>query len=438
MIYTNKYMIYKCINCNYETSRSNNYKKHILSIKHKKSIFNSNNNNLTNMCLYCNTVFKYKSGLCKHLKNCNKKEIHDKLKNANQIINQNNTLINQSNIIHKEIKNVKTTVDDMKITMDDVKFTVDDVKTSVNNVIKKTSSLIKYLMKNYNNVQPLVQFTEDKCKKIIDTAYGINNQIIKQNKSDTEILLERLIFDYKKKQLHSYIGNLIYKILSDKDKNKQPIWTSDVSRLNYAIKITLDKWHNDHVGHTFCDLVINPISDYLIKIITEWQRYFYDIEEDIYDINLWNKLADSVDVKSYIKSEIFMRDILKLLAPKFKFIKEELNIITNLINIEKYKHIIFDNNINDDIDDDKIFNIQQKNHTKVEEKPKKKIKQKKYNNDIINNSLDSDIDSDIHNNIFNNQDLDNPYINGYSTSDDEYDNTPYNNYAFFRKNLFKI
>ena len=85
---------------------------------------NRNNNNLTNMCLYCNTEFKYKSGLCKHLKNCDKKEIHDKLKNTNQIINQNNTLINQRNIIHKEIKNVKTTVDDMKTTMDDVKFTV--------------------------------------------------------------------------------------------------------------------------------------------------------------------------------------------------------------------------------------------------------------------------------------------------------------------------
>lgn len=60
-------MIHSCDSCKYTTSRTNDWNKHILTEKHKKS---STANNDCIKC-HCGKTFKHRTNLYRHRKNCN-------------------------------------------------------------------------------------------------------------------------------------------------------------------------------------------------------------------------------------------------------------------------------------------------------------------------------------------------------------------------------
>ena len=381
--------MYICKTCNYESKDFSRFKIHINSKKHKNNLKERNNEqtNINFICEYCNKIFGNKNSIYKHRKKC---IIYIKINN-NLNINPNHDIDN----IHNNSDNYTNTntnnnisnnqiIDKIEIKGEELKSEIIQVKTSVNKAIRKTTSLIKYLMTNYNHVQPLIQLTQDHCKKLIDSAYGMNNKII--SPKDIDILTSRLILDYEKNKLYIYIGNMIYDIVSDKDINNQPIWTSDTSRLNYAVKLTIDKWYSDHAGEKFSDFVIRPISDYIYKIIEMYQYNFYDDDKFNTNYEDWNKLNKSNELKDYINSQIFKRDILKYLSPKLRFLEEELHYVNNLCNVEKYKKIIYEER------DKKLL---EENNKKILEDINDFIKPVKINKKTkkIENS-DSDINSD--------------------------------------------
>ena len=391
--------MYKCNTCNYNTDNIKKFDRHIYTKKHKNNIMHRNNDILINnfICEYCNKLFKHKSTMYTHKKKCT---IYNKIINDNN----NDDDIKNNNINNNIINKIENKGNEIKLEINNVKLEINNVKLSVDKAIRTTSSLIKYLMTNYSHVKPLNQLTQDQCQRIIYTAYGCNNN--KQDKLDNklnnkeyDLLMTKLLLDFEKNRLYIYIGNIIYTIVSETDKNKQAIWSSDTSRLNYAIKITIDKWYNDHAGEKFCDFVITPISNYIYKIIDIFQTNFWnsDINNDTNsDINNneWSKIIKLNEIKDYIKSNIFRRDILRYLASKLQFLEEEFNTMTNICNVEKYKKIIH------------------------EERDKKLLTEN--NKEIIDDILD-----DIYSIPY-----ENPYIDGFIDSDSD-DYTPYNNYATF-------
>ena len=72
---------YYCETCNYYTSYSKDYKKHILTKKHIMVSVEINGNNeeikKSYICQNCNKEFKTNAGLWKHNKKCNKHQKHD-------------------------------------------------------------------------------------------------------------------------------------------------------------------------------------------------------------------------------------------------------------------------------------------------------------------------------------------------------------------------
>ena len=59
---------YKCLHCNFETSKLSNYNLHLNTMKHKKNIANVKKPSF--QCNICDKKFKTNSGLWKHRKNC--------------------------------------------------------------------------------------------------------------------------------------------------------------------------------------------------------------------------------------------------------------------------------------------------------------------------------------------------------------------------------
>jgi hypothetical protein len=352
--------MFNCKTCNYNPNDKQKFMKHIDTKKHQINISERNNiNNTFNnfICEYCNKIFKNKSSIYKHKKICAiyKKIITNDENNTVNIIDNNSNIINKIEITGEELKSeihnknveLKSEIHNKSL---ELKSEIIQVKKSVNKAITRTTSLIKYLMANYKDVHPLIQFTEDQCKKLLNTGYEINNNLIDDNNNEyINILVKSLLLDYKKNRLHSYIGKIIYQTISDKDIKNQPVWTSDTSRLNYAVKLTIDKWYSDHSGEKFCDFVITPISKYIYQIIEIYKDNLGNIGD-----NNWHLLKEIIELSEYIRSEEFVRDILKYLSPKFRFLEEELKISNRMCNVEKYKKILFEER------DKKILEEQQK------------------------------------------------------------------------------
>ena len=134
---------------------------------------------------------------------------------------------------------------------------------------------------------------------------------------------------------------------------------------------------------------------------------FYDDDKFNTNYEDWNKLNKSNELKDYINSQIFKRDILKYLSPKLRFLEEELHYVNNLCNVEKYKKIIYEER------DKKLL---EENNKKILEDINDFIKPVKINKKTkkIKNS-DSDINSD-----------------SYSDSDDD---CVHNNYMVIKKRI---
>ena len=85
----NSQLIFHCAFCNYNTSRKNDYTKHILTPKHKMANDNAKKsskcstfaqNSQDHKCSHCEKSYKHKSSLCKHVKQC----LNQKLYSQNQ------------------------------------------------------------------------------------------------------------------------------------------------------------------------------------------------------------------------------------------------------------------------------------------------------------------------------------------------------------------
>ena len=95
---------FNCLFCDYTTSKKSSFNKHILSIKHEKSIKGDNletigDKNIPKLCSSklccekCNKLYTSRNGLWKHNKKCNTNNKDDLII---QILKQNAELIKQN------------------------------------------------------------------------------------------------------------------------------------------------------------------------------------------------------------------------------------------------------------------------------------------------------------------------------------------------------
>jgi hypothetical protein len=110
---------YFCGICDYGTSKKSSYDNHILSSKHQKrhngnvleTFENKNGINYAKLCSYdysckkCNKKFKYRSGLWKHNKTCNRE-----IENKNNDDNENMNIYDLVKCLMKENNELKTLI----------------------------------------------------------------------------------------------------------------------------------------------------------------------------------------------------------------------------------------------------------------------------------------------------------------------------------------
>ena len=325
--------MFLCELCNFSHDNRQNF------IQHCKSKIHIGKEELKNICVVCDKIFRTHSSYKTHkynYHNDNKKTIKKTINNKNIVKNKNNVeeikgeIQNSKHEIKKQINRTKKEV------KDEVKKTKEEVKTIVANAITKASTLIKYLMQNHNSVPPIKRITDKEC--IEKLRFDVDCPLVKNN----IYMLERtLIHQYANGYLVDTLYKTILSLLNHKKPNLQPIYNTDASRHNYVIKTTKE-WNEDMAGVKFTDYIIKPLLSNISKLIGEYR------EKELDTVNMRkntfaenedhvNHLNDTVKLECDLYHERLIKPILKKLSPHLRYLQSEIEELETFNQIEDFQ-----------------------------------------------------------------------------------------------------
>jgi hypothetical protein len=322
-----------CIYCSYATPHKKIYDNHIKSEKHNAKVASYDKDyDREFRCMYCNNIFFMKlSKFIAHQNECN-----TETKDTPPINKPNEEIpTTRTEIINEFKKLIIPVVDEIKQDLSDLKSTkIDTVQikkmiregVDESKLAKTSSALFNTLIKNHSNNPPLLTLSEDCSENLLhDTFKPKTKQIVKlsEPKDDKYLLQKQILKSYKNKTYIDDITNLILSQIKTNNINTQSIFISDISRLNYFIKLTVKDWHTDKKGIKIAEKVINPIMDIISKKLKE---YYFNINEEEYS-NLIELREDEIHLRELIKE---IKDgklgsqILIKIAPFLQYQNEEV------------------------------------------------------------------------------------------------------------------
>lgn len=112
-----------------------------------------------------------------------------------------------------------------------------------------------------------------------------------------------------------------------KDPKEQPIWSTDVARLNYIIRKILKKkefWFNDTRGEKLKHLLIEPLLTEIGDVVNTYLRHAYIPDTCDWEIEYARQIMASEFVKKLKDEKSYADKINQYIAPHFKATKEKL------------------------------------------------------------------------------------------------------------------
>jgi len=395
---------YNCEICNYTTDNKTNYNNHLHTKTHINNITPIDNF----CCTECLKIFKHKSSLCKHRKTCNKNiENNNYISDINNIINDktvNNNVIIENLLLKQQIQFLKEKKEiESKLIKSELESKLIKEKTENKMLQKQSKEKTKYtkqLLKTKDEQIDLIQknnldsvkhaYSEGKMNALTFVSVCYNKTpkmpslpkdaeyVVTDVKSDKQIkywidkrpdfadeyIAERLLHIYERKDFANYICSIVFKAYRKDDPAEQTFWASDVSRLIYIVRSTLnqkDEWVYDKKGLIIKESIIDPLLNEVYNIITKYKKYMEDKylhstiqEESDYYISKLPilKIAEKL-IKDFRNRQSIKNQILRVLAPMFfldrDIEKDKNKIQKKLEDIKKqndieYKPPVIENN----------------------------------------------------------------------------------------------
>jgi uncharacterized C2H2 Zn-finger protein len=286
--------MFRCDVCNFITLNKKDYTRHLQTVKHlKKSNTNQHNdivdpvnfvvNNVQfHKCEACNAIYKYKSGLSRHLRSCVK---------YNQFSKEHNIIL--SNETMDVFNNLK------QIMMEFVKSNNDVVKSN-NDVVKSNCELTKNtteLMKTNQEVIAHQHATNDKLVELCinNSAASVTNNNIYNHKGDNHFSINVFLNEKCKDAMNitdfvnsielsredmenvgkngyvKGISNIFIDNLKNTDIHKRPIHCSDRKREVLYVK-EHDKWEREGVNSDNLINAVKKVEHKNLVILNEWAK----------------------------------------------------------------------------------------------------------------------------------------------------------------------
>jgi hypothetical protein len=240
---------YDCVECDYHTSSSKDFNKHISTNKHKTRIFGIQQKILEtkiaeSRCHVCNTCgkeYKTNSGLWKHNKICDK-ENPQKSPNSESDKEIIKLLIKEN----AEFKN---------LILEIINKDKSSVTNNNNNITNNTNNT------NSNNTFNLQFFLNEQCKDAINIDEFVENIKIQLNDLETTGRVGYV----------EGVSRIINKNLNGLDKFKRPIHCSDIKREILYIKNN-NEWKKDDTEKQMLTKAIKQVACKSIGQIGEWKK----------------------------------------------------------------------------------------------------------------------------------------------------------------------
>jgi hypothetical protein len=262
-----KYKFY-CQKCDYVTNKTSSWKKHIDTDKHKRLKWiteklpkaKNNNTSIKFQCM-CGRTYKYKSGLSKHKKKCQLKQIN--------ITEQQNINIKSSTPKEQELK--------------DVLLQFMQSQAEFNNKITEELTKPKTEYKDcYNNKMTINVFLNEKCKNAMNLTDFVEQ---------LSITMDDLDFTKNNGYIEG-VTNILQKQLTDMEPTKRPIHCSDRKRLQFYVKED-NKWEKDDNNEKL-DKTLQNIKMKQTMKISEWESANPNYRDDPKLLNEWQLMLAGV------------------------------------------------------------------------------------------------------------------------------------------------
>jgi len=286
---------FNCLFCNYTCSNKFDYKKHLLTIKHKsKVVINDNKNDNKFQCINCGKYYKFRSGLSRHKKKCS-------------------GITSKHNIIKKSRKKVAN--NDNKIidnTLKSLTETLSQQGELIEKLINSQNEMIPRLGNNNNNKISINVFLNEHCKEAISLKDFINN---------IKISLD----DLKYTNEHGYvkgISNIFTKHLTDLEATQRPIHCSDKKRLQFYIKDS-DKWEKDQQNKKL-DNSIQELTKKQIIELKQWEAIHPNYLSNNSEYIEWHNMVQNLMGGGTLKTQNKNTESIKKVISQTVDIKEAI------------------------------------------------------------------------------------------------------------------
>ena len=282
--------IYECKSCNFTTSRYSQYERHLTTRKHKNQHLSTTLKTEFFEC-ECGKLYKERSGLWRHKKKCDYKEI---VKNEN--IELENKDINKS----KDPENIDENLNYKEMFLEMMKQN-NEMQQTMRNMIPKLGNITTNNTNTTNNYTKfnLNVFLNEECKDALNLQDFVNS---------LEIQLQDLELT-KNDGLASSISNIILKGLNELEIHRRPIHCTDIKRDILYIKDE-EKWVKDNEKAKMRES-INDIANKQRMALNTWTEAHPNWMEDekLKDeyVKLCNKLMQPLTEKEKDQNKIIKK-----------------------------------------------------------------------------------------------------------------------------------
>ena len=284
---------YNCENCNFITRRICDYKRHLLTVKHKCIIEGNKKAINTNTCI-CGKEYKNRHGLSRHKKTCNYKSIeeltHEPIKETTQEYNLSKIEPNISMFIEiiKENQEFKKLLLEQTIKVSEQNNQVIELHKEnnilINKLIEKESITTINNNNNNNNITTnnnqkfnLNIFLNETCKDAMNLKEFIDN---------IKVSFEELL-TISNTGFVNGVSEIFIKRLNDMEVTKRPIHCTDVKRETIYLKDD-DKWNKDENNNKNLKDAIERVEYKNIYSLNEWCNEHTDaFKSNTDDNDLW-------------------------------------------------------------------------------------------------------------------------------------------------------
>jgi hypothetical protein len=235
-----------CSYCDYTTNRSNDYKKHEQTQKHKQSVQDSKNKTT---CTTCGKHYTTSSGLWKHKEKCN----------GNQVANQDDVITKRDlfNLLNKRDEIMSKKDEDFRaLILEVVKAT--QVTNSHNTMTNSHNTTINNPVNNSFNIN---FFLNETCKEAMNLSEFI--QTIKSNLNEIEKIGQLGYVDG--------LSEMIIQNLNAIGINKRPIHCTDAKRETMYVKEN-NMWNKEDEALNLIQNMINEVQRINLRQLPLWRE----------------------------------------------------------------------------------------------------------------------------------------------------------------------